>query len=250
MYLTFTRAALAAAAASFAPGADAFAFKAGGSVSKSALLDVKKMVRGYAIGTFTVTDPQFKAEYAAKIEATFEPFGGKFIVRNPVEAAKFSEGADYDLAVVVEFPDVEKALAWCKSDAYQAIVPFRKNFSKAKSFLVMEGPGAHSEHEQGKSKGYTFAELLVKDPKFKEEYVMKVDATTEAFGGSFLIRTPVERAVYREEAEYTICVLIEFPSVEKALAWNNSEVYAAISPARKKYADAISFSIYEYPPGP
>lgn len=201
----------------------------------------------FVVGAFKVTDPRFKTEYAMKVDETIAPMNGRFILRNPVATARYSEGADYTIAVAIEFPDTAAALAWLNSDAYQAIAPVKKATSETKTFAVFEGPAQRAEDE-GTSKGYVLGEFAITNPSFKTEYAMRVDETLEPFGGKFLVRNPVATAVYKEETNYSIAVLLEFPSVEKALAWKESDAYQAICPAKKAFAETVTFSIYEYPP--
>lgn len=62
-------------------------------------------------------------EYLERIESTFEPYGGKFIVHGGRQTIK--EGPANSNVVVVEFPSYKEALEWYDSPAYQAILPLR-----------------------------------------------------------------------------------------------------------------------------
>lgn len=78
------------------------------------------------------------ADYIRRIDATLEPFGGRFLVHggrvHPLEG-------EFDAALVVlEFPDLESARDWYGSAAYQAILPLRTSNSRGVAFLV-EGVG-------------------------------------------------------------------------------------------------------------
>ncbi|MQS16745.1 DUF1330 domain-containing protein [Streptomyces kaniharaensis] len=62
-------------------------------------------------------------EYLERIDATLEPFGGRFLVhRGQVEAVEGSWGQD---VIVIEFPDDERVRAWYDSPAYREILPLR-----------------------------------------------------------------------------------------------------------------------------
>jgi len=201
---------------------------------------------GYAIAAFVVKNPKFLTEFEAKVCLTCEPFGGSYVVRSPASKAAYSEtSTGYSVVNCIEFPSLDVAKQWAGSEAYQALVPALKEFAETKTMLLIEGPSQHAVAEAGVSKGYVFGELKVKDPKFKPEYAGKVEFTLAPFGGGFLVRTPVEQAAYREGADYTIFVLIEFPSLGKALAWQKSDAYQAIFPAKNAYADTVSFMIFE-----
>ena len=211
------------------------------------------MPNAYVLGTFKVDAPQkFKSEYAEKVDATLVPFGGKFIVRNPVASAKYNEGSAYTICVVLEFPSVDKAKAWYASDAYTAISKAKKAYSKTPTFIIVEGTGAAGGCfgglaqciGGGGSKGYVYGEFKPTSPKFKTEYASKVDATIAPFGGKFIVRKPVTEAALNEAAAFGIAVVLEFPSVENALAWKDSAEYKKIAPAKKAHSKTISFAIY------
>jgi uncharacterized protein (DUF1330 family) len=64
-------------------------------------------------------------EYLAKVEATVEPFRGKFLAMGPLRVL---EGA-WPGVVLMEFPDRSFATAWYNSAEYQEILPLRRNNS-------------------------------------------------------------------------------------------------------------------------
>jgi uncharacterized protein (DUF1330 family) len=65
-------------------------------------------------------------DYLAKVEATVEPFRGKFLAMGPLGVL---EGAWPGAVVLMEFPDRASATDWYNSAEYQAIIPLRKNNS-------------------------------------------------------------------------------------------------------------------------
>ena len=78
------------------------------------------------------------ADYLRRIDATLEPFGGRFLVHggrvHPLEG-------EFDAALVVlEFPTLDAARDWYRSPAYQPILPLRTGNSRGVAFLV-EGVG-------------------------------------------------------------------------------------------------------------
>jgi reactive intermediate/imine deaminase len=62
-------------------------------------------------------------EYLEKVEATFQPYGGKWLVLGQHD--EVLEGAWPGSVVVMEFPDRESANAWYNSPAYQEILHLR-----------------------------------------------------------------------------------------------------------------------------
>ncbi|MGE5287120.1 MAG: DUF1330 domain-containing protein [Micromonosporaceae bacterium] len=73
-------------------------------------------------------------EYLQRIDATLEPFGGRFVVHGG--EIEVIEGAWPGHLIVIEFPDREQARAWYKSEAYQEILPLRTDNSESDVILV------------------------------------------------------------------------------------------------------------------
>lgn len=83
-------------------------------------------------------------EYMHRIEATFEPFGGAWLVHGATPTVL--EGRfDADL-VVIGFPDVAAANDWYRSPAYAAILPLRTAHADADVVIVPTvAPGYRAE---------------------------------------------------------------------------------------------------------
>ncbi|MEY9874817.1 uncharacterized protein (DUF1330 family) [Streptacidiphilus sp. MAP12-33] len=76
-------------------------------------------------------------EYLERIDATLDPFGGRFLVHgNPVQEVEGSWKGDL---ILIEFPDLDRARAWWDSPAYRQIAPLRTRHMVADIVLV---PGA------------------------------------------------------------------------------------------------------------
>jgi uncharacterized protein (DUF1330 family) len=73
-------------------------------------------------------------EYLQRIDATLEPFDGRFIIHGGLPEVR--EDAFPGTIVVIEFPDREAAAAWYESPAYQAILPLRTENSDSTAFLM------------------------------------------------------------------------------------------------------------------
>lgn len=80
-------------------------------------------------------------EYLERIDATLAPFGGRFIVHGG--EVEVLEGGWPGFLIVIEFPGIDRARAWYRSDAYQAIVALRTDNSESDVILV---DGVGSEH--------------------------------------------------------------------------------------------------------
>src|SRR5262249_18969665 len=73
-------------------------------------------------------------EYLERIDATLAPFGGHFVVHgDPVEVI---EGDWPGFVIVIGFPDRDRAHAWYRSPAYQAILHLRTDNSESDVVFV------------------------------------------------------------------------------------------------------------------
>ena len=95
------------------------------------------MAAAYVIGEIEVTDPRLYDDYRKQVLATIEKFGGRFVVRGGRLEALEGGWAPKRL-VVVEFPSMEKALAWYRSPEYAPLIALRQKASRGK-LLVVEG---------------------------------------------------------------------------------------------------------------
>ncbi len=82
---------------------------------------------------------------------------------------------------------------------------------------------------------YVVADVNVLDPEKFEEYKKTAGPTSAEFGGKYLVRGGKLEALEGQWAP-TRFVIIEFPSVEKAKAWWNSQSYAGPKAIRQACA--------------
>ncbi|MGW4039619.1 DUF1330 domain-containing protein [Streptomyces sp. NPDC004778] len=81
-------------------------------------------------------------DYIERIQATFEPYGGRFLVHGG--EAEVVEGAWPGAVVVVGFPGVAEARGWYASPAYQEILPLRTRHLDGDVVIV---PGVGPEYD-------------------------------------------------------------------------------------------------------
>ncbi|AUY47821.1 DUF1330 domain-containing protein [Streptomyces sp. CB01881] len=80
-------------------------------------------------------------EYLERIDATLEPFGGRFLVHGgEVEVLEGSWGPDL---IVIEFPDREAVRAWYDSPAYQEILALRTRHMVADAIIAQGVPAGY-----------------------------------------------------------------------------------------------------------
>ncbi|CAL9496336.1 DUF1330 domain-containing protein [Streptomyces griseomycini] len=74
------------------------------------------------------------AEYIERITATFEPYGGRFLVHGAQHEVK--EGDWPGHVVLIGFPGIAEARAWWDSPAYREIAPLRSRHIEGDVILV------------------------------------------------------------------------------------------------------------------
>jgi uncharacterized protein (DUF1330 family) len=89
--------------------------------------------------------------------------------------------------------------------------------------------------------GYVVAEVDVTDPATFKQYSDKAPGTIAASGGHYVIRGGKFTSIEGEPPKRF--VVIQFDSVEKAKAWEDSPAYDAIKPIRHSSAKSRVFII-------
>ncbi len=82
-----------------------------------------------------MTDPEGIRPYSAGVAATFEPFGGRFIVRGGEVAVLEGEPPKGRL-VVIAFDSMDKAKAWYNSAEYEKLKPIRQRSGNSRTYIV------------------------------------------------------------------------------------------------------------------
>ncbi len=101
-------------------------------------------------GTYAVAllqDIHFGAElidYLRRIDATLEPYGGRFVVHQPAPTLVEGSLDGRTALIVIEFPDRASATRWYESPAYQAILPLRTENSRGFALLADAVPEGYS----------------------------------------------------------------------------------------------------------
>lgn len=94
------------------------------------------MAKAYWIAHVTVTDPERYAIYAKTATEAFTEFGAKVMARGGTSVAL--EGAEWPRNVVIEFSDLEAALACYRSAIYQQARTHRIGAATAE-LMIVEG---------------------------------------------------------------------------------------------------------------
>jgi uncharacterized protein (DUF1330 family) len=77
----------------------------------------------------------FQRDYAAHVQATVEPYGGRYLVRGGRVVGTEGEPPKGRIVISV-FPSMEKAHAWRNSPEYKKIVGVREREAKSRQFIV------------------------------------------------------------------------------------------------------------------
>ena len=88
------------------------------------------------------------------------------------------------------------------------------------------------------AKGYVIATINVTDPERYPEYVKQVLPTIEHFGGQFLVRGGQSQS-YENQPFGDRNVVIEFPSVQHAQDWYDSDLYAPLKQMRMDASQSV-----------
>jgi uncharacterized protein (DUF1330 family) len=90
------------------------------------------MPKGYIIGEIHVTNPGAEyEEYRAKVVATIEAFGGRYLARGG-DPTLLEGDAPLGRTVILEFESPERAKEWYNSPEYQAVLPLRLRNTKSR----------------------------------------------------------------------------------------------------------------------
>jgi uncharacterized protein (DUF1330 family) len=91
----------------------------------------------YVIGEIEVTDPAAYEEYRKQVGAVNAKYGGKFLARGG-KAEALEGGWQPKRLVVLEFPSLEQAQKWYRSQDYAPLIKLRQKASKGR-LVVVEG---------------------------------------------------------------------------------------------------------------
>ena len=181
----------------------------------------------YVIGDIKITDSDTYAEYAAKVPATSERYGVKYLVRG-VGKCEIAEG-DWlpERLVLAEYESMETVKAWYYSPEYSPLVKLRQSASTG-SLIFVEGVSRSHTNRAA----YLIGDINVTESDTYEKYRAEVPATIAAYGGKYLVR-----GAQAEVAEGTWnphrIVVLEFESMERAKAWYNSPEYSELREIRQ-----------------
>lgn len=82
-----------------------------------------------------MTDREAIKPYSANVEATFKPFGGRFIVRGG-DAVPLEGVSPKGRLVIIEFDSMERAKAWYNSPVYAQLRPIRQKAGHSNVYFV------------------------------------------------------------------------------------------------------------------
>lgn len=104
------------------------------SVAAVGRLQAQRQAPAYIITEIEVMDTTAFAEYAPRVQPSFAPFGGRYLVRGG--KTQGLAGDDPKRVVVLAFDSMEHALAWYSSPEYESLKPLRDRAGRARIFAV------------------------------------------------------------------------------------------------------------------
>ena len=107
--------------------------------------------------------------------------------------------------------------------------------------LGIAGASALHARQMKMTPGYVVAEVDVTDPATFAKYSAKAPGTIAQYGGEYVIRAGKFDSIEGDAPKRF--VVIQFDSVEKAKAWEDSPEYNAIKPIRHSSAKSRVFII-------
>lgn len=89
---------------------------------------------------------------------------------------------------------------------------------------------------------YLIADIEVHDPETYAEYQKLVPATIEQYGGKYLVRGG---ETFEPTGAWGLrrVVMLEFPSKERALEWEQSPEYAPVKAIRESASESRAFGV-------
>ncbi len=94
-------------------------------------------MKAYVIALVNVRDQGLYDRYRAKVMATVEAFGGRFLVRAG-HLTTLEGNWPYQRTIVLEFPSRERAEGWYRSPGYQDVLPPRRKASEG-NLIIIDG---------------------------------------------------------------------------------------------------------------
>ena len=95
---------------------------------------------------------------------------------------------------------------------------------------------------------YILVDITINDPQTYERYKLLAPASIAAYGGKYLVRGG-RTEVLEGDWEPSRLVILEFPGVEEAKAWWDSEEYAAAKALRQSCAATEMLLVEGFPGG-
>jgi uncharacterized protein (DUF1330 family) len=94
---------------------------------------------------------------------------------------------------------------------------------------------------------YMVIEVTVRDREVYAEYMRRVPATVEQYGGRYVVRGGRVVALTGDWNPERV-VILEFPTAQHMERWNASPEYAAVAPLRARSATTRAIALEGYAP--
>ena len=187
---------------------------------------------GYCVAYSDVHDAEAYGKYSSQAPAVIKQHGGRIRVRGGRH--EVLEGPPVaDRIIMLQFDSVEAGQAWYDSSEYQEISKIRYD---AADLIATVVDGQDLGDDVPDAAGYMIVKAKVSNWDAMKEYGPLAGALLPQFGGKLISNGPF---IALEGAEiYNLMVLLQFPSLDQALAYYRSPEYQALIPIREGAAEA------------
>ena len=193
---------------------------------------------GYFVTLSDVKDPEVYGAYVKQAPGVMADFTGTMRVRGGQRV--HLEGPEVpDRIVIVEFDSLEQGLACYNSPEYDVI----KSPAKDAADVVISGlSGEKSQNlAPGNKAGIFVVKLRIRDKDKYADYSAKASKMLPEWDASLIAVGPLTPVLGEET--YESCLLLRYPSLEKAVEFYNWGPYQELIPQRQAVADAQMFAV-------
>ena len=92
----------------------------------------------YVVAQIQINDPAEYQNYLAGFMPVFQRYGGELLATPKNQTIVIEGNWDYPKTVMMKFPSVEAAKAWCEDPDYKALSEYRKR-SADSNLVIVEG---------------------------------------------------------------------------------------------------------------
>ncbi|MGI9378230.1 MAG: DUF1330 domain-containing protein [Methyloligellaceae bacterium] len=193
---------------------------------------------GYFVTLSDVKDPEVYGVYVKQAPGVMADFTGTMRVRGG-QRVHLEGPQSPDRIVIVEFDSLEQGVACYNSPEYDVI----KSPAKDAADVIISGlTGEKSQGlEPGNKAGILVVKLRIHDKEKYAAYSAEASKTLPGWDAALIAVGPLTPVLGDET--YESCLLLRYPSLEKAVEYYNWSEYQKLIPQRQAVADTQMFAV-------